>query len=388
MLIETSYIAKRIGELIAKKQIFTDISIHEDRMMHFVTPAGTLRDDQWISRDDIDAFARMMAKLHDDPEISKLSGKDGLRQLLMQKREAIDRTLTLDDCHLRVNFHLHELGKLAMSVRKHPLTIPPIQPHTMPPQTLEYLSRVQPGLILFYGRTNSGKTTTIKGLLEKINQSQDGNILTIEDPIEYNQEPKRCLISPRQIGIDVNSYASGLRDALRQNPSHIMVGEIRDRATMETALHGAESGISVIATIHARDPATVLWKILKWFPDNIEQTAFSLANSLRAMVGCSMMPTQNKEAFIVATEYLLNDSLHPTGAAITKAISSATPAGLQTLAEIMSEDAPTNKGQHRQLNDALFKLYTQGTVTQEAAINASNQPSALSNRIFKHKTRN
>jgi twitching motility protein PilT len=388
MMVETSYIAKRIGELIAKKEVFTDISIHEDRMMQFITPKGTLRDDHWISRDDIDAFARMMAKLQDDPEISKLSGKDGLRQLLLQKREAIDRTITLPDCHLRVNFFLQDLGKLAMSVRKHSLKIPPIQPHTIPPQTVEYLTRVQPGLILFYGRTNSGKTTTIKGLLEKINQTQDGHIITIEDPIEYSQEDKNCLISPKQIGIDVNSYASGLRDALRQHPSHIMVGEIRDRATMETALHGAESGITVIATIHARDPATVLWKILKWFPDNIDQTAFSLANTLRAMVGCTMLPTQNKDAFIVATEYLLNDVLHATGPAISKAISAATPASLQTLSEIMSEDYPANKGLHRQLNDALFKLYSQGTVTQEAAINASNQPSTLSNRIFKHKTRN
>lgn len=101
-----------------------------------------------------------------------------------------------------------------------------------------------------------------------------------------------------------------------------------------------------------------------------------------------MLPTQNKDAFIVATEYLLNDVLHATGPAIAKAISTATPTGLQTLCEIMSEDYPANKGLHRQLNDALFKLYTQGTVTQEAAINASNQPSTLSNRIFKHKTRN
>ncbi len=387
MATETSYIAKRIAELVAKKEVFTDISIQENRQMYFVTPAGVVQDEHKITQEDIDTFARMTAIIDDEPEFSQLAGKDGLRQLLIQKKEAIDKTTRLPDCSLRVNFYLHEVGKLAMSVRKHQLHIPPIHQHTMPSKTLEYLSRVQPGLILFYGRTNSGKTTTIKGLLEKINTSQQGHIVTIEDPIEYMLEPKNCLISSKQIGTDVSSYASGLRDALRQNPTHIMVGEIRDRATMETALHGAESGICVIATIHARDAATALWKILKWFPDNSEQTAFSLASSLRAMVGCTMLPTEAKDDFLVTTEYLLNDQLHPTGSLISKAISNATPTSLQTLSDIMSEDYPANKGLHRQLNDALFKLYTLGIVSKEAAIYASNQPTSLSNRIFNHLTK-
>jgi twitching motility protein PilT len=384
---DNSYIIKTISNFINSNQVFTDITVQEDRKMNFVTPSGVIQDDHWVTHEDINLFAQLMVENETDPEFAEIINKQGLRQLLLQRKEAIDKTLTLMDCQLRINFFLHDLGRLALSVRKHDLKVPSIQQHTMPGKTLEYLSRVQAGLILFYGRTNSGKTTTIKGLLEKINSSQQGHIVTIEDPIEYSMESNKCMISSKQIGVDVASYASGLRDALRQNPTHVMVGEIRDRATMETALHGAESGISLIATIHARDPATALWKILKWFPENSEQTAFSLANSLRAMVGCTMLPNEAKDAFLVTTEYLLNEPLHPTGALINKAISSATPTSLQSLNDIMSEDYPANKGLHRQLNDSLFKLYSMGMVSKEAAICASNNPTALSGRIFSHITK-
>ena len=161
--------------------------------------------------------------------------------------------------------------------------------HTLSNETIE-------GLILVVGVTGCGKSSTMAAMIDHINATQHVNIISIEDPIEYAFVPKKAIVSQREIGLDVESFADGLRSAVRQDPDVIFVGEMRDRETVLAALQAAETGHLVFGTLHTADTMQSLTRMLEFFP--LEQHDFirsSLANSLKAVLAQRLLPAIDEQ---------------------------------------------------------------------------------------------
>jgi twitching motility protein PilT len=160
----------------------------------------------------------------------------------------------------------------------------------LPDKILELLVRPR-GLILVTGPTGSGKSTTLASMINWINENRDGHIITIEDPIEYYHEHKRCLITQREVGSDVPNFAEAIRGALRQDPDIILLGEMRDLETIEAAIGAAETGHLVFATLHTTGAARTVDRIVDVFPaDAKDQVRTQLASSILAVISQVLCP--------------------------------------------------------------------------------------------------
>ena len=171
------------------------------------------------------------------------------------------------------------------------------------PPVLSSLVMEKRGLILVVGATGSGKSTTLASMLDFRNQMQAGHILTIEDPVEYVFTPKRSIINQREVGRDVESFAAGLRAALRESPDVILVGEMRDRETFAAAMTAAETGHLVFSTLHSGNAAMAIDRIVDSFPPHQQtQVRAQLANVLRAIVTQLLLPAAQPGRLVPATE--------------------------------------------------------------------------------------
>jgi twitching motility protein PilT len=163
------------------------------------------------------------------------------------------------------------------------------------------------GLILVTGPTGSGKTTTLASMLDIINQTHRSHIITIEDPIEYFHDHKRGVVNQREIGVDVPTFAEGLRRALRQDPDVILVGEMRDLDTIETAITAAETGHLVFSTLHTTGAARTVDRIIDAFPmQKQEQIRVQLSSNLKAVISQLLLPTADGKGRIAAFEVMIN----------------------------------------------------------------------------------
>jgi twitching motility protein PilT len=193
-----------------------------------------------------------------------------------------------DECRFRVSL-FRQRGKLSLVSRRVNTKIPTFEKLGLPP-SIEKLCQFSEGLIILAGVTGSGKSTTIASILEYLNEREPLHILTIEDPIEFTFVDKKSVINQREIGLDVMDWHKGLKDAVRQDPDVILVGELRDVDTFEAAIHAAETGHLVFGTIHAATAATTINRILDLFPPEkhvaIRQ---ALANNLKAVVAQKLL---------------------------------------------------------------------------------------------------
>lgn len=177
------------------------------------------------------------------------------------------------------------------------------------PTAVKELATKPSGLVLFTAPTGNGKTTSIASILETINKTSAKRIITIEDPIEYVYTSKRSLISQRSIGDDTASFAQGLKSALREDPDIILVGEMRDRETIRTALMAAETGHLVFSTLHSGSAIQAIDRLVQYFPaDEQSQILNELANSFLAIVAQKLLPRKNDSGRVAAFEVLLNTS--------------------------------------------------------------------------------
>ncbi len=197
-------------------------------------------------------------------------------------------------------------GCPGMVLRHIPQDIPRIKELNLPP-ILENIAMTHRGLVIMVGATSSGKSTTLASMIDYRNENSHGHIITIEDPIEFTHEHKKCLITQREVGLDTENYAIALKNTLRQAPDVILLGEVRDRETMEYAIAYAETGHLCLTTLHANSANQALDRIINFFPEERrEQLLMDLSLNLKSVVSQRLVRRKKGDGRVPAIEILLN----------------------------------------------------------------------------------
>jgi len=200
----------------------------------------------------------------------------------------------------------HQRGSLSIALRIIPLEVKSIR-QLLLPEVLEKIAFYQRGLVLVTGTTGSGKTTTLAAMLDYINTYRRENIITIEDPIEYLHKDKKSSISQREVGMDVSSFSRGLRACLREDPDVILVGEMRDLDTIDTALLAAETGHLVFSTLHTLDAPESINRIVSVFaPHHQRQVRLQMASILKAIISMRLIPRMDGQGRVPAVEIMIS----------------------------------------------------------------------------------
>ncbi len=208
----------------------------------------------------------------------------------------------------RVNAFLQQ-GRVGMVLRTIPLQVPSIDGLNMP-QVLKEVAMTKRGLCILVGATGSGKSTTLAAMVDWRNENSFGHIVTVEDPIEFVHPHKNCVVTQREVGLDTDSWEAALKNTLRQAPDVILMGEIRDRETMEHAIAFSETGHLCLATLHANSANQALDRIVNFFPeDRRAQVLMDLSLNLRGMISQRLIPKQDGKGRAAAAEILLNTPL-------------------------------------------------------------------------------
>ncbi len=208
----------------------------------------------------------------------------------------------------RVNAFLQQ-GKVGMVMRVIPTTLPTIDGLMLPP-VLKDIVMTKRGLTILVGSTGSGKSTTVAAMIDWRNEQSFGHIITIEDPVEFVHPHKNCVVTQREVGLDTDSWGAALKNSLRQAPDVILMGEIRDRETMEHALTFAETGHLCIATLHANSANQAMDRIINFFPEERrDQLLMDLSLNLKAVVSQRLVPKQDGKGRHAAVEIMLNSPL-------------------------------------------------------------------------------
>ena len=255
----------------------------------------------------------------------------------------------------RVNAFLQQ-GKVGLVLRTIAAEPPTVDGCSLP-EIIKELSLTKRGLCIIVGATGSGKSTTLAAMIDWRNEHTQGHIITIEDPVEFVHPHKNCVITQREVGIDTDSWDIALKNALRQAPDVIMMGEIRDRHTMELAMRFADTGHLCLATLHANSSTHALETIINFFPEERrEQLLMDLSMNLRGMVSQRLLQKENGKGRAVVVEVLLNTPL--IGELIIKG-------EFQKIKEVMKKGA--NQGM-KTFDQALFEAFEKRLVSYEDAL--------------------
>jgi len=247
------------------------------------------------------------------PQLTPQDTQELAEQLMTeQQKNKLEKELDIDFAYsisdfgrFRANVY-HQRGYLNVVLRIIPLKIKTI-PELLLPEVIEKISEEQRGLVLVTGTTGSGKTTTLASMIEFINTTRKTNVVTIEDPIEYVHRDSKSIISQREVGIDVKSYARGLLSALREDPDVILVGEMRSIDTIETAILAAETGHLVLSTLHTLDAPETISRIVTVFPPHYQkQVRLQLSSILKAVISMRLIPRQDVIGRVPAVEVMVN----------------------------------------------------------------------------------
>ena len=208
----------------------------------------------------------------------------------------------------RVNAFLQQ-GQVGMVMRVIPATLPTIDGLGIP-QVLKEVAMSKRGLAILVGATGSGKSTSLAAMVDWRNEQSYGHIITIEDPVEFVHPHKNCVVTQREVGLDTDSWEAALKNSLRQAPDVILMGEVRDRETMEHAITFAETGHLCICTLHANSANQALDRIINFFPEERrQQLLMDLSLNLRAMVSQRLITRQNSKGRVAVVEVMLNTPL-------------------------------------------------------------------------------
>jgi twitching motility protein PilT len=228
----------------------------------------------------------------------------------IERTGGVDFSIKIDTGdRFRVNL-FRASGHTHAAIRRVQNRIPTFEDLHLPPVYEKAISLSHEGLILVSGVTGSGKSSTLAAMLDYINVHRALHVVTIEDPIEYVFTPKKCIISQREVNLDVLDFPTALRHVVRQDPDCILIGELRDRETMLAAIQAAETGHLVLGTLHCSDAQQTFSRILEFFPQNEHDfIRSSLANSLRAIMVQRLIPGIQEGSRYPATEVLLNNAI-------------------------------------------------------------------------------
>ncbi len=274
----------------------------------------------------------------------------------------------------RVNAFIQQ-GRVGMVLRTIPADIPTIDGMGLP-QVLKEVAMTKRGLCIFVGATGSGKSTSLAAMVDWRNEHSEGHIVTVEDPIEFVHPHKNCIITQREVGLDTDSWEAALKNSLRQAPDVILMGEIRDRETMEHAIVFSETGHLCLATLHANSANQALDRIVNFFPeDRREQLLMDLSLNLRAMISQRLLPKVDGQGRVAVLEVMLNTPL----------ISDLIAKGdVVEIKEIMKKSRELGM---QTFDQSLFDLYESGAVMYEDALRNADSVNDLRLQIKLHSKR-
>ena len=275
----------------------------------------------------------------------------------------------------RVNVYQHQ-NQVGMVLRRIETTIPSIDELNLPP-LFKDIAMFRQGLVLIVGATGAGKSTTLAAMINQRNKHSQGHIISIEDPIEFVHQPLSCIVTQREVGIDTDSFEIALKNALRQAPDLIVIGEIRSKESMSQALQFAETGHLCLATLHASNSNQAFDRIMSFFPDEQKkQISLDLSLSLKSIIAQRLVPAKDGKTQRVAVECLLNtplvanhilrNEIHELRAVIEK----STQQGMSSF------------------DQSLFQLYNKDQITYEEALRQSDFTNELRLKIKLSKQHN
>ncbi len=297
--------------------------------------------------------------------------------LTPMQREVFEATREVDFAfgvpglaRFRANFYVQR-GSTAMVFRHVPVEIQPLDELGLPPVVRE-MALLPRGLVLVTGTVGSGKSTTLAGMIDVINDSLNDNIITIEDPIEFLHKDKLSIVNQREVGTDTSTFMEALRHVLRQDPNVILIGEIRDAETMKTALTAADTGHMVFSTLHTIDAPQTIQRIISFFPPHQHQEIrLLLANTLRGIISQRLIRRADNNGRVPAVEVMVNTTT------IAEYISD--PEKTHMISDAISEGYVAY--QMQTFDQSLMALFKRGLITLDEAMRASSNPHEFSLRV-------
>ncbi|MEE4331371.1 MAG: PilT/PilU family type 4a pilus ATPase [Wenzhouxiangella sp.] len=288
-----------------------------------------------------------------------------------EREMEMNLALALDGIgRFRVNV-FRQRGSVAMVIRHIKADIPEIAALNLPGK-LEELVMAPRGLILVVGSTGSGKSTTLASMINHRNQSRTGHILTIEDPIEFLHTHKKCIVDQREVGLDTRDYSTALKNAMREAPDVILIGEIRDRETMQHAIAYAETGHLCLSTLHANNANQTLDRIINFFPETAHHQLFvDLSLHLHAIISQRLVPSRDGKR-VPAVELMIKTPY------VSDLIQKGEIDGLK--------DAMKDGSQHgmQTFDQSLFQLYRSGKISADHALEYADSRNDLGLQIRMH----
>ena len=348
-----------------------------------------------ISRNGSDLFltADFPPAIKVDGKVTKVSPQPltghhtmALARAIMNERQAAEFERT-KECNFaispqgigrfRANAFMQQ-GHIGLVLRTIPQTLPTVDTLGLP-SILKDIAMTKRGLVIMVGATGSGKSTTLAALVDHRNENSYGHIITVEDPVEFVHPHKNCIVTQREVGIDTDSWELALKNTLRQAPDVILMGEIRDRETMDHAIAFAETGHLCISTLHANSANQAMDRIINFFPEERRvQLLMDLSLNLKSIVSQRLLPREEGKGRIAAVEILLNTPL----------VSDMIFKGeVNEIKELMKRSRELGM---QTFDQALFDLYEANLVTYEDALRNADSINdlRLQIKLHSHRARN
>lgn len=326
-------------------------------------------------------IVRIDGKLHPIPNAPRLTpdGVSGMASAIMNDRQ---RKHFAENFEVDLSYGVPGLGRFRVSVysqrgtvamvfRAISMSVPSMEALNLPP-ILKKLCMEDRGLILVTGTTGSGKSTTLAAMIDYINENRSSNIITIEDPVEYLHRDKKSIISQREVGFDTLSFAGALKGALRQDPDVILVGEMRDHETIETALTAAETGHMVMSTLHTLDASETVNRIISVFPPyHQRQIRTQLSSVIKGVISQRLVPKAEGKGRVPAVEIMIGT------ARIRECIYDEEKT--KQIPEAISQGVVSYGMQS--FDQSLMQLYSKKLITYEEALRQSSNPDDFALKI-------